>query len=49
MFTSDMADGSCDKLTISNFSYEAVFKMVEFFYCGEANFNEISHKCLLEL
>jgi len=49
MFTSEMADGSTDKLTITNFTYDAVFKMIEFFYCGEANFNEISHKCLLEL
>jgi len=48
-FTSEMPDGKTDKLTIGNFSYDAVFKMIEFFYCGEANFNEISHKCLLEL
>lgn len=49
MFTSLMSEEESNVLEISEYSYEIVLKLLEYFYCGQIDIDGYDHECLMEL
>lgn len=49
MLTSEMGDAGIEELDMSNYSCQAVEKMLEYFYFGNTDLEDLSSEALLEL
>lgn len=49
MLTSEMGDSSVDQLDMSDYSHKAVLKMMDYFYCGSIELDDLDTASLLEI
>lgn len=49
MFTSLMSEDESKVLEITEYSYEIVLKLLEYFYCGQIDIDGYDHEYLMEL